>query len=259
MITAPLVIDTAQIASELLQTLEKWRSSVGASALLTSHYQAFSRFLQTNSVCLAPPVSQTAIEAWEEAHCFQLPESLKHWLRLSNGLYVNHSHWIHPLRSIGPTVRFTSSERLLQQPLSWYEFGNPNDWPVNIDLITVNHDQNSDASIFVTSDETGPAQPRIIAKSFKDWFLKLMDNTFCHEFSSVFHENLGDPISEHYRNIKPPKLQPELCMKCKSVGELLLGGKDERQVMKLFNLNRDELEQVINAFQYRREKSSRHF
>lgn len=257
--TAPLVIDTAHLASEFLTTLEKWRSGVGASALSATNSQALSKFLQSNSVGLALPASQNAIEAWEKAHCFQLPESLKHWLRLSNGLYVNDSHWIHPLRSIGPTVRFTSSERLLQQPVSWYEFGNPNDWPVNFDLITVNHDLKSDALIFVTSDETGRAHPRIIAESFKSWFLRLMENAFSHHFSGIFHENLGDPISEHYRNIKPPKLQSELCLNCKSIGELLLSGKDERQVMKQFNLNRDELEQVVNAFQYRREKSSRTF
>lgn len=254
MLSTRPIPEPVERASAFLRVLNDWRSRVGVPPLSEPQKLKIMTFLESNRFEIYPPATDAAIENWEKDHGFLLPESFKHWLRLSNGLSINGTRWIHGLRSIGPTVRFFASDRLLLQPISWYEFGNPNDWPVNFDLISLKLNPTNIEPVFLTCEDCLHDQLRIIAFGFKDWFLKLMDSAFDPDVTSVFSGTLGDPVREHYRHVTPPKLRPEHCRNCNKIGELLVEGQDERQIMQQFGLTRHDLEQVINAFQYRREK-----
>jgi hypothetical protein len=243
--------ETRHDAETLRGMIREWASLVGRSSSVDEI--DFGPDV-IRSVSLGPPVSETAIRRWESTHGFSLPFGLKKWMTLSDGLVVNGLHWIHPLRCIGPSVRFGHDDRLLQQPLSWYEFSNPADSPLNMDLIVSPEDSDDRTPIFVTGEEHAEDSCRIIAHHFSEWFENVIRTGFVPYWTSS--PSLGDPIAVHYANMAPPKLPPKLCLICKPVGEELIRGSDERELMRSYRLNREELELIITAFQYRRQKSA---
>jgi hypothetical protein len=202
------------------------------------------------TIRLASPASAIALRSWETSHGHFLPDSLKAWLMLSNGLVIDGFQWIHPLRSIGPTVRFSPSSRLLLQPSSWYEFGNPHEMPVNLDILQHKHD----APVFIVGDESHNDPPRILAKNFKDWFQTAIESNFSRFWQDTETYNLGDPVQLHYLRRQPVKLSPRLCKLCTIVGDELHKGTNEHHLMKSHQINRDELEVIIDVYQYRRFK-----
>lgn len=248
--------DEAVSPPAILKALEVWRFKVNSPSLSVPVRQSLWEFLTTNEVKLEVPASTEEISNWEKQHGYLLPEHLRLWLQLSNGLTINGSRWIHPLRSIGPTVRFDASSRILHQPDSWYEFGNPNDWPVNFNLLFSTDQRAANPVVFIANDRNTETGLRIIAQNFRDWFICVMENLFKPSDSGIFPDNLGDAFEHHYRNIHPPKLSPELCKICQEIGEKLAAGSSERSLMKEYQLDRHQLEQVVDAFQYRREKRS---
>lgn len=233
-----------------VQTLNDWLAYAGLGPLAPEVETQIRERIDAQTIKLDRPATPEQVAAWEESHGFKLPEGLKRWLLFSNGLSVDGSQWIHPLRSIGPTVRFSPSSRLLMQPSTWYEFGNPNETPVNFDGVSNDHE----AVIFIVGDETHDNPPRIIARSFNQWFSQLISTNFAEFWHDRYRYHLGDPVQSHYERREPIRLAPRLCKLCKPVGEELLRGTSERSVMKNFEINRDEMEQIIDVFQYRRIK-----
>jgi len=205
------------------------------------------------SVTFGPPATEAALAHWEATHGFRLPFGLKCWLRISDGLFVDDVRWIHPLRCIGPMVRFRPGGSLLQQPSSWYEFGNPFDSPVNMDLIDVPEGLDARTPVFV-SDSDSDESFRVIADHFSQWFGRVVGSGF-RPFWNFDPETVRvDPVALHYARLQPPKLPPKLCRLCLTVGDELARGMDERLVMRTHELNRSELEQIISAYQYRQQK-----
>lgn len=173
---------------------------------------------------------------------------------ISDGLMVDDVRWIHPLRCIGPTVRFSPGPVLLQQPASWYEFGNPFDSPVNMDLIVDQEGFDGNTPIFASFSEAHDSF-RVIAGNFKQWFERVIQVGFRPFWNFDEVGEKIDPVDLHYAILQPPKLPPKLCLLCVSVGDQLRSGIDERELMKKHELNRSELEMIISAYQYRRQKS----
>lgn len=238
------------MSQPLIQLLNQWLDEVGHPPLAAPQAQAIAARLHNNSIRLAAPASAAQIRQWESAHSLRLPVALTAWLARSNGLMVDGFQWVHPLRSIGPTVRFSPSRRLLLQPSTWYECGNPHEIPVNLDILP----HALDAHVFIVGDESHNDPPRIIANSFADWFRTAILTNFDHFWHDPLKFNLGDPVREHYLRREPVKLSPRLCKLCRTVGEELLEGRNEHHVMKSHALSRDELELTIDVFQYRRFK-----
>lgn len=238
------------MSQPLPQLLNQWLVEVGHPPLEPPQAQALAERHHNHSIRLARPAAVAEIKHWEQAHALPLPEPLKAWLRLSNGLVVDDFQWVHPLRCIGPTIRFSPSSRLLLQPSTWYEFGNPHEMPVNLDILP----HALDAHIFIVGDESHNDPPRIIARSFAHWFRTAILTNFNHFWHDQQEYNLGDPVREHYLRREPVKLSPRLCKLCRTVGEELLSGRNEHHVMKSHEINRDELELTIDVFQYRRYK-----
>src|SRR5262245_56909594 len=118
-----------------------------------------------------PGADPETIAAWEERHGYRLPAALRAWLRLSNGLYRS-GPLIHPIAAIGPMVPFARVPEMFVQPESWFELGNPNLQTICIDLgyrLPV-----GGHPIFTSGDHALGSPPRIIARSFEEWFLELL-------------------------------------------------------------------------------------
>jgi len=242
------------VRQSLESVLDRWRTAVasgGDPVNLSLGHNDQSPF---RSIEFGPPVAESALAQWESTHAFRLPFGLKQWLKISDGLMVDDVRWIHPLRCIGPTVRFSPGPVLLQQPASWYEFGNPYDSPVNMDLIVDQDGFDGHTPIFASLSETDDSF-RVIAGNFTHWFLRVIAAGFTPFWNSEDQGEHVDPVALHYASLKPPKLPPKLCLLCLSVGDQLRGGTDERELMKKHDLNRNELEMIISAYQYRQQKS----
>ncbi len=61
---------------------------------------------------------------------------------------------------------------MIVQPESWFELGNPNLQTVCVDLAYRLPDGGS--PIFTSGDDASRSPPRIIARSFEEWFLELL-------------------------------------------------------------------------------------
>ncbi|MCY2935055.1 MAG: hypothetical protein NT172_12920 [Planctomycetota bacterium] len=246
-----LGLDPSDPNSPFIHTLWEWMADSDHQGLITRTPAELAETIQNRRFQLAKPASSDQISQWHDSHSLKLPSSLQNWLRKSNGLLIDGYQWIHPVGSIGPAIRFSPSLSLLIQPFSWYEFGNPNDSPVNFDLIPDSARRTSDVPVFVVGTETPADPPRIIASSFSHWVIQLIESGFHDDWSNTPGINLGDPIHDHYRRKVPPKLSPRLCKICREVGEMLTSGAGERSVMRTYGLTHEEFEQVVDAFQHR--------
>lgn len=237
--------------NSLRAAIDRWREAI--ASIESPSTDTVVDQIDALPVELGPPLGDDHIERWEETHGFRLPVSLKHWLAISDGLVVDGVRWIHPIRCIGPTVRFRPGAVLLQQPASWYEFGNPHDSPVNMDLIASTHGDDESTPIFVSTSESEEAF-RVVANRFAEWFERVIASGFRPFWTKEPAGTWIDPVALHYARMQPPKLPPKLCLICQDVGDRLSGGADERELMRQHDLNRDELESLISAYQYRRQK-----
>ena len=77
-----------------------------------------------------------------------------------------------PDLAIGPMVPFARVPELIVQPESWFELGNPNVQTICIDLGY--RWPGGGHPIFTSGDDALGEPPRIIARSFEEWFLELI-------------------------------------------------------------------------------------
>jgi hypothetical protein len=245
--------------AHLIKIIESWMDSIDLPASGRPAFEPILNKIENGQIAFEfyRPAADAEIEMWEANHSHMLPQSLKKLLKITNGIKIDNTQWIHPLRSIGPAIRFYSSSRIFHQPVSWYEFGNPADIPANIDLLAISVDSHCTSPVFIFGESDFNLPPRVIAKGFTDWFLQAIESGFDIQSLNDHDKHLGDPIQAHYSLKTPPKLSPRHCSICSRVGEKLMNGLTERQIMKEFDLSRDDLETIIDAFQYRREKMAR--
>ncbi|MFM7319183.1 MAG: SMI1/KNR4 family protein, partial [bacterium] len=198
-------------SSHFFQLIERWLTDVGISQDQRPNLKKIAAKIENGviSVEFYRPASDDELQSWEDRYRHHLPMALKSFLKISNGLKVDGTQWLHPLKSIGPAIRFYSSLRIFQQPASWFEFGNPSDIPANIDLLSTSAVTHSPDPVFILTEGDHEFKPRVIAEGFKDWFHQALESAF--EIHCMNHEskNLGDPIHAHYRLKKPPKLSPK--------------------------------------------------
>jgi hypothetical protein len=147
-----------------------WTAWGGIDSSLAPDDAVLAKGFAGADVC-RPPAPPSAIAAWENRHGFRLPAGLRAWMLLSNGLYRG-GPLIHPISAIGPMVLFARMNTLLIQPESWFELGNPNVETVCVDLAY--RWPGGGHPIFVSGDDETGTAPRIIARSFEEWFLELL-------------------------------------------------------------------------------------
>jgi hypothetical protein len=227
--------------------LDRWIESTGIDARLAPDPRVVAAgFRQEPSPC-RPGANPGTITAWEHRHGFRLPAGLRSWLLLSNGLY-RHGPLIHPISAIGPMIAFARVPEMIVQPESWFELGNPNQQTVCVDLAY--RLPGGGCPIFTSGDDLAHSAPRIIARSFDEWFLELMRQGGREYWFDSRSADFGDPWQLHRRHVAHPALPARLCDLTDKVAALLLAGGDEFQIAAELGLSRGEVELIFRHLQH---------
>jgi hypothetical protein len=195
-----------------------------------------------------PGSDPRVIGAWEARHGFTLPEGLRTWLELSNGLY-REGPLIHPISAIGPMVPFARVPTMIVQPESWFELGNPNVETICIDLGF--RWPGGGHIVFTSGDDASGSLPRIIATSFDEWFLELLRHGGREYWFDDGFVDLGDPWEAHRRHTPPPPLPERLKLLAERVQPLVGPEADERAIAQELGLSRTEVELLFRHIQHR--------
>jgi hypothetical protein len=186
--------------------------------------------------------------SWERRFGYELPSSLKTWLRLSNGFYGEAGPLIHPLAAIGPMIPFARMPGLVVQPESWFELGNPNFETVCIDLAY--RWPGGESPLFTSGDDQRGSHPRIIATGFTAWFLRLLHRGGAEFWFEPGFTGLGDPWLEHRRRVPPPPLPDRLGLLIPKVRPMLRREIDDRAIADGLGLSRGDVEAILRYVQH---------
>ena len=97
---------------------------------------------------------------------------------------------------------------MIVQPESWFELGNPNLQTVCIDLAY--RLPGGGYPIFTSGDDESGSPPRIIARSFEEWFLELLAAGRPRVLVRPGFPDFGDPWQSHRRHAPEPALPDRL-------------------------------------------------
>ncbi len=234
------------MACQLGALVNCWMAWGGIDSSLAPDDEVLATGFAGSDVC-RPPADPSAIAAWENRHGFRLPAGLRAWMLLSNGLYRG-GPMIHPITAIGPMVLFARMNELLIQPESWFELGNPNVETVCIDLAY--RWPGGGCPIFVSGDEAAGTKPRIIARSFEEWFLELLAHGGREYWLEPGFDDLGPPWEAHRRYTPQPDLPAPLRAFAAEIGPLVGAGVDEREIAARTGLTHDDVEAIIRHLQH---------
>jgi hypothetical protein len=184
---------------------------------------------------------------WEQRHGYRLPHGLRAWLMLSNGLFGT-GPLIHPISAIGPMIPFARVPDMIVQPESWFELGNPNLQTVCVDLAYRLPDGGS--PIFTSGDDITGSPPRIIARSFEEWFLELLRQGGREYWFDPGFIDFGDPWQSHRAHAAYPPLSHKLRGYRDRVASLLRSGVDERGIAANLGLTPEEIELICRHLQH---------
>jgi hypothetical protein len=194
-----------------------------------------------------PGADPREIAAWEQRHGYALPSGLRAWLMLSNGLYRT-GPLIHPISAIGPMIPFARVPGMIVQPESWFELGNPNLQTVCIDLAY--RLPGAGNPIFTSGDDARGSAPRIIARSFEEWFLELLNHGGREYWFDPGFRDFGAPWPSHRRHAPGPALCDWLRPFAERVGPLLDNGTDERDIAARLGLSQPDVELICRHLQH---------
>ena len=225
-----------------------WCDEVGlAPPLRPSSEQLVRDFTRHGETCRAG-ADPGRIRSWERRFGFPLPDSLKAWLRLSDGFYAGGGPLIHPLSAIGPMVPFAEIPGLAMQPESWFELGNPNRETVCIDLGY--RWPGEDFPLFTSGDDERGTRPRIIAAGFRGWFLSVLKLGGREFWLDAKYHTLGEPWNEHRRLAPSPPISDRLQAYGARVKQLLEQGRDDGSIARELGLSRNEVELIVRRVQH---------
>jgi hypothetical protein len=235
------------MACPLGELVNCWIAWGGIDARLAPEATALASAFRGGVESCRPGADPRTIAAWEDRHGYRLPQGLKAWLRLSNGLFGS-GPFIHPIAAIGPMIPFARVPDMIVQPESWFELGNPNLQTICIDLAY--RLPGGGYPIFTSGDDLCESRPRLIARSFEEWFLELLrqggrEYWFDREFA-----DLGDPWESHRHHVVHPTLSPRLQSFAERVARLVQSGADERKIGSTLGLSRGEVESIFRYLQH---------
>ncbi|WP_337176533.1 SMI1/KNR4 family protein [Paludisphaera sp.] len=233
------------MSSPLGRLVDCWMAWGGVEPSLRPDPRALALAFGAESV--RPAASHAELAAWEHRHGFRLPPGLRAWLLLSDGLRRD-APLIHPISAIGPMILFGPMEDLRIQPESWFELGNPNVETVCIDLGY--RWPGGGSPIFVSGDEAAGTKPRIIARSFEEWFLAMLSHGGREYWLDPDFDDFGAPWDAHRRYTPQPDLPASLRAIAVDVAPLVLAGVCEREIAAKTGLDSDDLEAIIRHIQH---------
>jgi hypothetical protein len=234
------------VPNRLSSVLMQWASVVGVAPQSLPPAALVDRAFADPSP-LRPGASKDRIDAWESAHGFSLPRSLRCWLLLSDGLYAQ-APIIHPLTAIGPMIPFARVPKLVVQPESWFELGNPGDETICMDLAY--RWPGGDAPIFTSGDDRRGRLPRLIATSFEAWLLRFLRGGGREFWLDGDFVSLGDPWREHIRRVPVPELPERLRSVASRARPFLYSNEDDRSIASSLGITRSDLEVLFRHLQH---------
>lgn len=235
------------MAAPLGELLECWMAWGAIDPHLAGDLDALtSGFAEGIDPC-RPGAQARTICDWERRHGYRLPHGLRAWLMLSDGLFAS-GPLIHPISAIGPMIPFARVPELIVQPESWFELGNPNEQTVCVDLAYRLPDGGS--PIFTSGDDTTGSPPRIIARSFEEWFLELLRKGGREYWFDPGFVDYGDPWQSHRAHVADPPLSRKLRGYRDRVATLLRSGVDERGIAANLGLTTPEIELICRHLQH---------
>jgi hypothetical protein len=235
------------MASQLWELVECWMAWGGIDRTLAPSPERLAESFGAGTEACRPPADPREIAAWEHRHGYRLPAGLRAWLMLSNGLYLA-GPLIHPISAIGPMVVFARIDDLLVQPESWFELGNPNVETICIDLAYPW--PGGSYPIFTSGDEQSHSPPRIIARSFEEWFLELLRQGGREFWLAPEFASLGDPWQAHRRYTPQPLLPDHLRPFAERILPLMQARVDEREAATSLGLRPSDVELLYRHLQH---------
>jgi SMI1/KNR4 family protein SUKH-1 len=235
------------MAGSLLERVSCWIAWGGIDERLAPGPGALAGGFPANGESCRPGADPRSIVDWEERHGFQLPHGLQAWLRLSNGLFGG-GPLIHPITAIGPMIPFARVPEMIVQPESWFELGNPNLQTICIDLAY--RLPGGSYPIFTSGDDDSGSPPRIIARSFEEWFLELLRQRGREYWFDSGFADFGDPWQSHRRHVAQPPLPARLRSLAETVAGLRSKGADERKIASSLGLCRADIESIFRHLQH---------
>jgi hypothetical protein len=225
----------------------RWVAAVGIDPHLAPTTPELKTLLEREPQPCRPAADPSRLDAWERCHGFSLPASFRAWLMLSNGFYLG-GPLIHPLSAIGPMVLFARVPDLLVQPESWFELGNPNLQTICVDLGY--RLSGGGHPIFTSGDDASASSPRIIARSFEEWFLELMRQGGREYWFDPGFVDFGEPWESHRRHVAGPPLPGRLRPFTNRVAHLWHSGVDERVIAVRLGLSGGDVELIFRHLQH---------
>jgi hypothetical protein len=235
------------MAGPLGELVKCWIAWGGIDAQLAPEPEALACAFGGGVESCRPGADPKLIAAWEERHGYRLPHGLKAWLRLSDGLF-GPGPFIHPIGAIGPMIPFARVPELIVQPESWFELGNPYVQTICIDLAY--RLPGGSYPIFTSGDDSCASRPRLIARSFEEWFLELLRQGGREYWFEPEFTDLGDPWQSHRRHVAHPTLSGRLAPFADRVARLVHAGANERRIASSLGLSRGELESIFRYLQH---------
>ena len=234
--------------SQLAGLVERWCEESGIPLDLRPTPAQLEASFWTRTQHCRVGAEHARLMSWERRYGFVLPESLKAWLRLSDGFYGETGPLIHPLSGIGPMVPFARVPGMVVQPESWIELGNPNLETVCLDLAY--RWPGGECPLFTSGDDERQSPPRIIATGFTSWFLRLLHRGGAEYWFDPGFASLGDPWVEHRRRVPTPPLPDRLHRLLNRVRPLVRRGLDERAIAAGLGLSSGEVEAILRHLQH---------
>jgi hypothetical protein len=145
-------------------------------------------------------------------------------------------------------IPFARLPELIVQPESWFELGNPNVQTICIDLAY--RLPGGGYPIFTSGDDSCDSRPRLIARSFEEWFLELLRQGGREYWFEPGFPDLGDPWQSHRRHVAHPTLSGRLEPFADRVAVLVQSGADERKIASSLGLSRGEVESIFRYLQH---------
>jgi hypothetical protein len=236
------------MVSPLNDLVGRWVASTGIDPSLAPTSAALTaRFARRPCPC-RPGADPRRVDAWDRRHGFPLPASLRAWLVLSDGFYIDEAPLIHPLCAIGPMVPFARVPDLVVQPESWFELGNPNVETICIDLAY--RWPGGDCPIFTSGDDHTQSPPRLIAPSFEAWFLELLRHGGREYWFERGFRDLGHPWPAHRAHTPAPPLPARLRALAPRVLPLMRPGVDDRSIATALGISLGDVEALFRHLQH---------
>jgi hypothetical protein len=137
---------------------------------------------------------------------------------------------------------------MIVQPESWFELGNPSCETICIDLAY--RLPGGGYPIFTSGDDESNSPPRIIARSFEEWFLELLRSKGREYWFDPGFRDFGNPWESHKKHVSQPPLPPRLFSFAESVARMQSSGVDEHRIGDSLGLSRAEVESIFRHLQH---------